>query len=66
MPRYKDAVWTIPEPTTWDGAHAAVLMDIRDELQQLNRLLSCGNCLGIPHTLKLIARNTAKRKRVKR
>lgn len=39
-------------------ASLAVLMDIRDELQALNRLLGCSNFTNIPRTLKHISANT--------
>lgn len=35
-----------------DGVTVAVLMDIRDELQTLNKLLGCSNFTGIPQTLR--------------
>lgn len=44
----------------WDCVKIAVLMDIRDELQKLNRLLGCSNFLSIPATLRSIRRNTHK------
>jgi hypothetical protein len=37
-------------------------MDIREELQRLNRLLHCQNFTAIPSELRKIARNTAKPK----
>jgi hypothetical protein len=43
----------------------AVLMDIRDELQTLNRLLHCPNFTQIPTVLRSIRRNTAKPRKVK-
>ena len=43
--------------------HAALLMDIRDELKLLNALLTCRNFTGIPATLRAIRVNTTKRKR---
>ena len=48
MSRYKDANWTLPAPKleTWEQAGLAVLMDIRDELKQLNRVFSCGGYAG--------------------
>lgn len=64
MSRHKDQQWNLPEGTpnesgtkthSWESIHAAVLMDIRDELQKLNRLAGCFrvaralddlNCLG--------------------
>lgn len=45
-------------------AQLIVLMDIRDELQRLNRVVGCPNFLKIPTTLKAIQRKLpAKRKR---
>ena len=54
-----------PVPT-WERAGIAVLMDIRDELQRLNRLLSCPNFVGIPHTLKTISRKLPAKKRARK
>lgn len=45
---------------TWERVDTALLMDIRDELQTLNRLLACQNFVGIPATLRAIQRNTKK------
>lgn len=65
--RKKNFRWGIK--TNTDGttpqmdAHLAVLMDIRDELQTLNRLLGCQNFLSIPSKLDAIRRNTTKAKR---
>lgn len=53
--RHKDKVWNIGEITngvTWDQVHAALAMDLRDELKQLNRTFSCSNFLEIPRTLR--------------
>lgn len=47
------------------GQTVAVLMDIRDELQDLNRLLSCPNFISIPALLRAIQRNTRRPKRQK-
>lgn len=43
MARHKNKQWSLPEGQvkTWEQAGIALLMDIRDELQQLNRLLNC-------------------------
>ena len=51
---------------TWERASIAVLMDIRDELQTLNGLLSCQHFMAIPRTLKQIRANTAKPRKVRR
>ncbi len=72
MPRHKDANWNcggVREPNgtisgvPWDGVHAAILMDIRDELKKLNTLLHCNNFTAIPHTLNSIRKNTTKKRR---
>ena len=46
--RHKNADWIIEGSVTgglsYEAVHAALLMDIRDELQDLNRLLGCHNC----------------------
>lgn len=69
--RHKDGNWRIPTTSngaveTWDGVKIALLMDLRDELQKLNRLLHCHNFVGIPQTLKTIAKQTKKRKYVRK
>ena len=65
--RQKNTRWNVvPNSSgifTYDQAQLAVLMDIRDELQALNHLLSCPNFVGIPRTLNQIQRNTVKRRR---
>lgn len=45
---------------TWDHVQLEVLMDIRDELQKLNRVFACGNFQRIPLVLDEIKRNTKK------
>lgn len=61
--------WNIAEEDgnvpTWERVGIAVMMDIRDEMQKLNQLLSCPNFTGIPRTLIAIRRNTTKAKRRK-
>ena len=64
MARHKDAVWTIPDKNcSFEAAHLAVLMDLRDELKKLNTLLHCQNFVDIPKTLRSIQRKlpTAKK-----
>lgn len=65
--RFKDSDWDLSDPRgnigTWERVGIAVMMDIRDELKQLNRLLSCPNFLGIPGSLRQIEKNTTKKKR---
>jgi hypothetical protein len=48
MPRFKNVDWDLSATPsggikTWDAVHIAVLMDIRDELQALNRVMQCPN-----------------------
>jgi hypothetical protein len=50
---------------TWEKVQVAVLMDIRSELRRLNSTLQCPNFIDIPRKLDRIARNTAKKKKVK-
>jgi hypothetical protein len=61
MARFKDNNWDLPSTADgrardWDAARLAVLMDIRDELKNLNRVLGCPNFLDIPKTLRSIRR----------
>ena len=65
--RLKNIVWNIhPESDgvyPFEGAQLAILMDIRDELQQLNRLLQCSNFIDIPLRLDEIVINTRPKRR---
>lgn len=65
--RQKNAQWDVADDQgrtrTWPEAQTAVLMDIRDELQTLNRLLGCRNAVEIPSILRQIRANTKKPKR---
>lgn len=68
--RHKNGNWQLPTNDsgviqTWDAVHTAVLMDIRDELKQLNRVFACPNFQGIPQVLRRIRANTTKPKRRK-
>jgi hypothetical protein len=47
----------------WESIHTALLMDLRDELKSLNRVLHCENFLRIPQKLDGIRRNTANKRR---
>jgi len=61
--------WELPDKgsLTIEQAELAVLMDIREQLRALNRLLGCENFIAIPRVLREIRSNTAKPKeRVKR
>lgn len=65
MARHKDAQWDLcsPQVDSWAEVQVAVLMDIRDELKQLNRLLGCQNFIAVPQILRRISSNTAKPKK---
>ncbi len=69
MGRFKNADWDLPTDNgkiqTWQAVEVAVLMDIRDELQTLNRLLGCPNFTAIPTVLRKIRANTAKPRKPK-
>jgi len=41
----------------------ALLMDIREELKRLNRVLQCPNFIAVPAKLDKIERNTRKRRK---
>lgn len=66
MARHKNSNWTLPDEVNYESATLAVLMDIRDELQELNalhrRTIGCYRFQGIPRSLEKIAENTRKRK----
>jgi hypothetical protein len=69
--RHKNAEWTVGdehtgEVPTWERAGIAVLMDLRDELQEMNRTLSvlkCINFIRIPRILDGIRKNTTRKRR---
>lgn len=68
--RFKDSDWALPRSDSghidsWQLAQIAVLMDIRDELKQLNRVFGCRNFLELPQIVRQIKANTAKSKRKK-
>ncbi len=69
MARHKNIEWSVPELTrnangsrtlASDSIQISLLLDIRDELKQLNRVFACHRFTGFPNTLDRIARNTAK------
>lgn len=65
--RLRNVEWVLPPlkdgSSTWVVVHSALLMDLRDELKALNRLLGCGNFTGIPSTLRGIRNALARRRR---
>lgn len=63
--RHKDRDWS-DAPNTYEFGTIRVLMDIRDELKAMNRVLQCHNTLRIPAYLKRLVANTNKPKKVKK
>lgn len=53
MPREKDTNWNVGTSSSVDHAQLAVLMDIRDELKSLNRVLHCLDFQSMPGSLRL-------------
>lgn len=43
MARHKDATWSVGDQPPTEAAILCVLMDIRDELKAVRRLMECGN-----------------------
>jgi hypothetical protein len=70
MKQWPNAEWNLADETgnitTWEKVGIAVLMDIRRELQKLNRLFQCPNFQAIPKKLDRIGRNTARKRKAKR
>jgi hypothetical protein len=52
--RHKNAAWDLPDQPGYDAIKVGLLMDLRDELQKLNRVFECANFIGIPATLREI------------
>ena len=74
MARHKDQNWSLPDgykqsdgsrTHSWESIQVSLLMDLRDELKSLNRLLHCSNFIAIPRKLDRIGRNTEKKRRKK-
>ena len=67
--RHKNAVWNLDEHPVWDGIKVGLLMDLRDELQGIRKVLenrlNCVDTVSIPRLLRDIRRNTARRRRKK-
>jgi hypothetical protein len=68
--RNKDASWRTRTdsnhfmvPQYYQRGSLAVLMDIRDELKRLNKLLHCSNFVQIPATLRGLRPDIAKLKK---
>jgi len=58
-------LWNGSVEYTYDGLQLAALMAIRDELKRLNDVFACSNTIAIPNLLRRIARNTAKKRKIK-
>jgi hypothetical protein len=68
--RCRGLFWNIADeagtiyPNMRDGVTVALLMDIRDELQQMNRVWGCHNFQRIPQILDAIAVDAKRRTRL--
>ena len=51
MNRQRDEVWT--PPNEWQYVNLQILMDIRDELKALNRVMQCSN---VSHGFRALAK----------
>lgn len=60
MTRHKDVVWGLNEHPGIDGAALGVLMDLRDELKAIRRLMECHNVqagfIAMQNTAKVVRR----------
>lgn len=70
MGRFRNCNWNTPTPegstnVSNDEVKIALLMDIRDRLDRVLRVLECGNARDIPNILRRISRNTAKPRKKK-
>lgn len=48
-----------------DAVMRAIMLDIREELKRLNRVLNCPNFIEVPAILRAIKQNTKKRRKPK-
>ena len=48
-----------------EGAQLAVLMDIRDELRRMRRVLECKNFQAMPNLLRLIERHVRRKPKLR-
>ena len=67
--RHKDLEWDLPagNPThPWESIHAALLMDLRDELKAIRGLLQCHRVSRAVRAVETIAENTTRRPRRKK
>ena len=64
MARHENVSWKLPEGEApgYDAATLAVLMDLRDELRAIRRILQCPRFQGIPGAIESIVGNTRRRR----
>lgn len=60
MARHKNQEWGLPESPTVEQATLAALMDIRDELQGIRRILECPNVRAAAIATQKAAQATAR------
>lgn len=70
MARHKNMQWNLPEGMpqrdgssshSWESIYTSLLMDIRDELQMLNKTLACYRVRRMSDDINRIERRLAKR-----
>lgn len=66
MARFKNVNWNLPgedtdKTVTHEGVKQALLMDIRDELQEIKQLLKCHNVQGGLIAMQQLAKHPKKR-----
>lgn len=65
--RFRNTNWDLADANgnvgTWERVAIAVLMDIREELQNLNAVLRCPNFQDMPRKLDRIVSNTKRPRR---
>jgi len=55
MSRHKDVDWSLAEDAPADQVTIAILMDMRDELKIISKVLTCHNTYTIPTYLRRIS-----------
>lgn len=70
MARHKNADWDLSDSASWDVVHAALAMDLRDQLQDLNATLRSINNnilqLGTDGLHEILQDERAKRRKARR
>jgi hypothetical protein len=59
-------IWGDSDGYSDESVQRSILLDIRSELEKLNGLLACPSFLHIPDSLRQIARNTRRNRKIKK